>query len=121
LFLLGIPQKHGCSLTDLRRSVRRVFASPELRVPMEVLSYATIAARLKTAFPSAAISSVDGTRLTSVGGVVLARESSTEAAVSLRVEGFTSTAYPERLAELLRQLPEVRDLLTCQLENSTSK
>jgi phosphomannomutase len=121
LFLLNILQKNGCSLSSLRRSLPRVFASPELRVPMQALSYGIIASRLKNAFPSAELSTVDGTRLTSPAGVILARESSTEPAVSLRVEGFTASVYPELLAALLRQLPEVRDLLASQLESAASK
>jgi phosphomannomutase / phosphoglucomutase len=115
LFLLGILQKHGLSLATMRKSLPRVFASPELRVPAALLSYDVIAARLKEAFPSATLSAVDGTRLTLPGGVVLARESSTEPAVSLRVEGFSLTAYHEFLMELHRLLPEAHSLLAAQL------
>jgi phosphomannomutase / phosphoglucomutase len=115
LFLLGILQNHGGSLAKLRQSLPRVFASPELRVPARTLAYETIAARLRDVFPSGELSTVDGTRLALTDGVVLARESSTEPDVSLRVEGFSPTAYRELLAKVLRQLPEVHNLLTSQL------
>jgi phosphomannomutase / phosphoglucomutase len=115
LFLLSILQKHSCSLADLRKSLPPVFASPELRMPIHLLPYETVAERLKEAFPSGELLAVDGTRFTLADGVVLVRESSTEPAISLRVEGFSLIAYRKLLATVLDNLHEVQDLLSSQL------
>jgi phosphomannomutase len=60
---------------------------------------------------------VDGARLVMNDGIVLARASSTEPVVSLRVEAFSEREFDGLLARCLAALSEAGDLLRRQTEN----
>jgi len=74
--------------------------------------------RLRAAFPGAEESSVDGARLVLGDGIALARESSTEAVVSLRIEGFSSMGYARLVSVCLHSLKEGGALLRSQIAES---
>jgi phosphomannomutase/phosphoglucomutase len=114
LFLLSILDG-GRSLAEARRSVGPLFSTPELRLPASLLNYGAVMDRLHAAFPGAEESSVDGARLVLSDGIVLARESSTEAVVSLRIEGFNSAGYARLVDVCLGSLREGYALLRSQI------
>jgi phosphomannomutase len=87
---------------------RVFFASAELRIPSHELRYEVVAERLLNAFGGAPVTSLDGFRLAVDSGIVLARPSSTEPAVSLRVEGADDGSYERCLSAVLSCAPEVR-------------
>jgi phosphomannomutase len=114
LFLIGILGSAG-SLAEARRSVGGLFSTPELRLPISILSYSAILDRLRLAFPDARESRVDGLRLMVQDGVILARESTTEPVVSLRIEGFSSAGYEKLVDICLSSLSEGDALLRTQI------
>ena len=91
----------GASLAEMRATTGPMFSTPELRLPMSVLNFGTVRDRLRSTFPGAEESNIDGARLVLDEGVVLARESSTEAVVSLRIEGFSSGGYQKLVTHCL--------------------
>ena len=114
LFLLGILAEQRSTLSQLRGTLPRMFTTPELRIPMRVISYATVVRRLQQIFPDSSVMNVDGTRLVQDSGVVLARESSTEPVVSLRIEGVDPASYKMLLAKTIDVLPEAAPLFRQQ-------
>jgi phosphomannomutase len=104
------------TLAGLRAGLTPMFSTPELRVPASVLGFADVRDRLRAAFPSAQESDIDGARFMLSDGVLLARESSTEPVVSLRIEGFESASYDFLLNNCLAALPEANLLLREQIE-----
>lgn len=112
-FLLGMLGEQ--TLAKLRHEVPPIHSTPELRVENSVAPFGPVCDLLRAAFPRAEESNVDGVRLMLEEGVVLVRESSTEAVISLRIEGFTRDGY-ERLTELcFRLLPEAESVMRRQV------
>jgi phosphomannomutase / phosphoglucomutase len=114
LFLMRILG-HERSLAAMRESAGPLYSTPELRIPESTLDYDTVLARLREAFREAEESSVDGARLELQEGIILARASSTEPVVSLRVEAFSEHGLEDLLARCLVTLGEVRELLLRQV------
>jgi phosphomannomutase len=105
LFVLNVVQSSGQSLAALRRELPRIYSTPELRIPVALLSLAEASMALNAAFPHAEAVQTDGFRLVMKDGIVLVRESGTEPVLSLRIEGFTSESYRRILAQCLQSLP----------------
>jgi phosphomannomutase/phosphoglucomutase len=82
----------GGSLARLRQALPPIFITPDVRLPAEVASYSETAARLRALFPNAQETQLDGLRLETPLGSVLWRESVTEPAVTLRIEGIDREA-----------------------------
>ena len=114
-FVLDILQKAQQPLAEIRRSLPQIFNTPELRLPTELLDFPSISDRLKKVFSPLEVMETDGIRLVLEEGVVLARESSTESVVSLRIEGFDHAGYKTVLEQTMSTLPEARALLEEQL------
>jgi phosphomannomutase/phosphoglucomutase len=105
-------------LGELRKSVPPIFATPDLRIPAAEISYTELTARLRRLFPAARVSSLDGLRLETGQGFVLARQSVTEAAVTLRLEGFSRKDFEALRAQCLDALPEVARSIQEQSERA---
>jgi len=120
LFVLDIVQRRGQSLAQLRRGLPRIYTTPELRIPIGLLTYAKAAAALATAFPEAGIMEIDGLRFVLCDGVVLVRESGTEAVLSLRIEGFSAASHERIFSQCMRSLPEVEAMLRREFEDTTA-
>jgi phosphomannomutase / phosphoglucomutase len=114
LFLMRMLGNGG-SLAAMRESAGPLYSTPELRIPESTIDYDTVLARLREAFRDAEESSVDGARLVMEDGIVLARASSTEPVVSLRVEAFSERELEDLLARCLATLGEARELLLRQV------
>jgi phosphomannomutase len=117
LFLLGMLEE-GRTLGEMRRSAGPLFSTPELRIPATLLGYSVVVERLRAAFPGAEELALDGARLTLADGILLARESSTEPMVSLRVDAFNQRGYEKLVGECLASLGEAGALLRRQIEES---
>jgi phosphomannomutase len=120
LYILEILQQKGLSLAQLRRGLPQIFAMPELRIPAELLTFSRAADALTTAFPEAGILKIDGLRFTLKDGVVLIRESGTEAVLSLRIEGFDARSHERILAQCMLSLPEVAAQVHRELQDRTT-
>ena len=113
-YLLGILQNRDQSLVQLRRTLPQIFSTPEIRIPVALMSYAEASAALASAFPEAFVMDIDGLRLVLEDGIVLVRESGTEPVVSLRIEGFYQPSYTQILTRCLQSLPEAASSLCRQ-------
>jgi phosphomannomutase len=119
LFLAALVTQEG-ALSELRRVIGPIYNTPELRLPTALLEFGMIRERLLAALPGAEESVLDGCRLVLDEGVVLARESTTEPVVSLRVEGFSIAGYSKLVDQSLGSLPEADALLRHQIEDYQS-
>lgn len=106
LVLLDLVRKRGEPLWKLRHSIPRIFSTPEIRIPANLLPYAMACEALSGLMPDATIARIDGMRFETGDGTVLVRESGTEPVLSLRIEGFTSEGYERMIAQCAHALPE---------------
>jgi len=120
LFVLDIVQRKGQHLAQLRRGLPQIYSTPELRIPIGLLSYTKAAAALAAAFPEAGIMEIDGLRFALSDGVVLVRESGTEAVLSLRIEGFSAASQERILSQCMLSLPEAETMLRREFEDITA-
>jgi phosphomannomutase/phosphoglucomutase len=95
------------ALGMLRKSVPPVFATPDLRLPAGLISYGDLKSRLLDLFSEAGRVTLDGIRLETADGFILARESVTEPVITMRLEGLSRDAYHRLLGICLQALPEV--------------
>jgi phosphomannomutase len=115
LLMLDLLQRSGKSLFDLRRTLPDIFSTPELRIPVNLLSFGGAADRLQATLPAAEINRLDGLRFVMEKGIVLIRASGTEPMVSLRVEGVDDASLRSLVEQCLVALPAARQFLLDQL------
>jgi phosphomannomutase len=106
LLMTDLLKRGGVRLADLRRSLPPFHVTPDLRIPAEILSFSEITRRLRAAFEGARETAVDGIRLETRLGYVLARESVTEPVVTMRLEGQGAEALQELVEICLKSFPE---------------
>ncbi len=97
----------GQPLGVLRKSVPPIFATSDLRLRGAQVSFEQIAGRMRDALPDARTTTLDGLRLETAEGFILVRESVTEPAVTLRIEGFDSDAFERLQATAVKAVPEL--------------
>jgi len=117
LLMAELVSREG-SLASLRRALPPVYATPDLRFPTHVLPYTEVVMRLQASLKAAQASSVDGLRLETSDGFVLARESVTEPAITLRVEGFSKQGLKRLIGLCVRTLPELAHEMKEQIEQA---
>lgn len=115
LLMTDLLKRRGVPLAELRRVLPPIYVTPDLRIPAEILSFAEITGRLRSAFKSARETSVDGIRLETHLGYVLARESVTEPVVTMRLDGFSEKSLSRLIGACLEALPEVSDAIVDQV------
>ena len=96
------------SLGELRREVPEFFLSPDIRLRGGELTFAQAAARLRTLPGVIAEVTMDGLRVETNDGFILVRESVTETALTLRMEGRDAAALARLRAACrgaLREFP----------------
>jgi phosphomannomutase len=84
-----------------------IYMTDDIRVRQRILAYREIAERLEKAFPQAERTTLDGLRLATGEGFILARPSVTEPASTLRIEGLTEAALERLARQCLAALPEL--------------
>ena len=94
------------------------FATPDLRFPAGTLAYNEVVKRLRYLFTSAEATTVDGLRLETPDGFVLARESVTEPIVTMRGEGFSDEGLHRLITICLKAFPEVSKEITEQIRQA---
>ena len=110
LLLCGIVQQQG-ALLELRRALPNMYLTPDIRLPVGLLTFAETRDRVRGAFPSADVLTIDGLRLATKEGSVLVRPSVTESAFTLRLEGVSKHALEHLLARCVEVLPEFANTL----------
>jgi phosphomannomutase/phosphoglucomutase len=116
LTLLGLLQRTRQPLNELLKDLPSNYSSPELRIPLHLLSFGQAEGLLLAALPDAAADRLDGVRLTTSEGTILLRKSGTEAVLSLRIEGRTQAHYETLLAKCLDLLPDAKVCIQSQLQ-----
>jgi phosphomannomutase len=106
LFVSEMVRRNG-SLYRQRQTAPPIYVTPDLRLPISSLSFDTVVSRLREEFQNAADNTLDGLRLETTDGFVLIRESVTESAVTMRLEGFSGSALDRLVATCTRLFPEV--------------
>ncbi len=114
-YLLNLLREHGEPICRLRRSLPHIYSTPEIRIPASTLSYAVACGALAGIMPDASVTQIDGMRFETGDGIVLVRESGTEAVLSLRIEGYTSAGFKHIFAQCAQALPEA----AAQLDHET--
>jgi phosphomannomutase / phosphoglucomutase len=115
LLMLDILQRSGQSLFELRRTLPNIFCTPELRIPIGLLSFGDAAGSLQAALPAAEISRIDGLRFVLEKGIVLIRASGTEPMISLRIEGVDDLGLRSLIEQCMEALPTAKEFLRDQL------
>jgi phosphomannomutase/phosphoglucomutase len=110
LLLCGIVQQQG-ALLELRGALPNMYLTPDIRLPVGVLTFDETRDRVRGAFPSADVLTIDGLRLATKEGSVLVRPSVTESAFTLRLEGVSKHALEHLLARCVEVLPEFANTL----------
>jgi len=121
LFFLDALDHKGQLLSEVRRSLPRIYTTPELRIPTSMLPYVIAAKSLTSAFPDAKIMDTDGLRFIMDDGVVLVRESGTEPVVSLTIEGFHAEGHQRILSQCVQSLPQASTHLQNELQDLATR
>jgi phosphomannomutase / phosphoglucomutase len=114
LFVSGMVHRNG-SLCRQRHTVPPIYITPDLRLPISSLTFETVAWRLRERFRNAVENTLDGLRLQITDGFVLIRESVTEPALTMRLEGFSRTSLERMINICLNAFPEVAEDIQRQL------
>jgi phosphomannomutase len=107
LLVAGMVARRG-SLGELRRGVPEFFLSPDIRLRGGELTFAQAAERLRALPGVIAEVTMDGLRVETGDGFILVRESVTETALTLRMEGRDAAALARLRAACrgaLREIP----------------
>jgi phosphomannomutase/phosphoglucomutase len=103
------------SLHHLRQTVPLMYITPDVRLPAHSLSFQEMADRLRRCFNAGHESTLDGLRLETRDGFVLIRESVTEPAVTMRLEGLSKESLERMITICLNSFPEVSEEFKGQL------
>jgi phosphomannomutase / phosphoglucomutase len=121
LLVLELLERAGQPMSALRRALPAIFSTPELRIPLELLSFDHALAQLSSALPVIESIRIDGTRLVLEDGTVLVRASGTEPVVSLRIEGSDSSSLASLIERCLHALPSAEQFLREQISPPGNK
>jgi phosphomannomutase len=118
LFVAELVQRRGVSLADLRRKLGPSFVTPDLRIPLRVISFADVVARFRNLFPDSRETTVDGIRWETRDGFILARESVTEPLVTMRLEGRGQASLDHLVKLCLKTFPEAAGEISKQIDQA---
>jgi phosphomannomutase len=121
LLVLELLERTKQPMSALRRALPAIFSTPELRIPLELLSFEHGLTQLSAALPVIESIRIDGARLVLEDGTVLVRASGTEPVVSLRIEGTDSSSLASLIERCLRALPSAEQFLREQIALSSNK
>ncbi len=106
LLVADMVARHG-ALSKLRRSVPPFFLTPDIRLRGGEITFAEASARLRALAGVIGEVTIDGLRVETADGFVLVRESVTETALTLRMEGHSAEALARLRAACREALPEI--------------
>ena len=118
LLMAELLIRHGIPLAELCRTLEPFYATPDLRIPAGVLSFAEIVRRLRSLFKGAPETDIDGIRLETEAGYILARQSVTEPVVTMRLEGRRREALSELVQVCLNAFPEAAEEISRQIDQT---
>ena len=104
----------GGPLSTMRAALPRIFATPDLRLAATI-EWTDLKRRFRNIFPEARALALDGLRLETADGFVLARPSVTEPMVTIRIEGFDAARYERLLETCLAAIPEMAGQARAQI------
>jgi phosphomannomutase / phosphoglucomutase len=116
LLVLELLQRAQLPLSELLKDLPSTYGSPELRIPLHLLTFKHAEELLLGNFSDGIVDRLDGIRIALPDGAILLRESGTEAVLSLRIEGDTQAKYEKLLALCVDLLPTARACIESQLQ-----
>jgi len=96
----------GQTLAELRRRCPTVYATPELRLEMPPQRQQQLLEHIRTAWEGQPRRELDGLRIDTPGGWVLARGADDDSALTLRFEATDWDALDSLVREFCRRMPE---------------
>jgi len=115
LWMADLLKRNGIPLAELRRLLPPFYVTPDLRIPVQILSFCEITRRLRVAFNGARESAIDGIRLETHLGSILVRESVTEPVITMRLEGPSQKHLSGLIMACVKVLSEVSDEIAGQI------
>ena len=119
LFMAELIARSALSLMELRRTLPPFYVTPDLRIPARALAFTEIVARLRSLFPNAQESRLDGLRLEAPEGFVLVRESVTEPVITMRLEGRSEGSLRQLIDTSLKAFPEAASEISRQIDDTS--
>jgi len=108
-WLIDYLAHSGRCLAELRRGCPRVYATPDLRVPMGGEEAAQVFERVRTHWSDCPQSTTDGIRVDFSDGWALVRRSVTEPALTFRFEAGDDVSLARLVYRFCQALPQVGD------------
>jgi phosphomannomutase len=121
LLVLELLDRARQPMAALRRALPAIFSTPELRIPVEILTFEHALAQLSSALPVIESITIDGARLVLEDGTVLVRASGTEPVVSLRIEGTDCASLASLIERCMLALPSAEQFLRDQISPLKNK
>jgi phosphomannomutase len=116
LLVLQLVQRAQLPLSELIKSLPTIYSTPELRIPLHLLTFKQAEELLLKAFPVASIDRLDGVRISLPEGTILLRRSGTESVLSLRIEGNTQSEFETLVAHCINLFPPAQTCIQSQLQ-----
>jgi phosphomannomutase / phosphoglucomutase len=104
LLLASIVQESG-PLHALRKSLPSIFITRDIRIPLRGVPVSEILNRVRSQFEPEEELTLDGVRIHTKDGYVLARPSVTEPVISVRIEGFNRAALSRLVKKCTKAFP----------------
>jgi phosphomannomutase len=114
LCLLELLQD-GRSLAELRRELPRMYITPDVRLPVRADDDDSIVRRLRAAVRPHSETAINGIRMETGDSFILVRQSVTETAVTIRIEGLTQHSLEGLVSLCLAALTEFSQTVSEQL------
>jgi phosphomannomutase len=105
-------------LDEMVRSLPELFVTPDLRLPLTVVSFESVAERLSKGLRVLRTSTLDGIKFITADGTVLVRRSITEPTMTLRIDACEQRALDRLLEACLSSVPEIEHEIRAQFEHS---
>lgn len=104
LLLAEIVQESG-PLHELRKSLPSIYITRDIRIPLRGVPVTDILDRIRSLFEPEDEQKLDGVRIHTKDGFVLARPSVTEPVISVRIEGFNRAALSRLVKTCIKAFP----------------
>jgi phosphomannomutase len=104
--LIAYLARTGAKLGELRRECPTIYITPDLRIPVPREVQSEILENVRTAWASFEQNNIDGIRIETLSGWILARPSVTEEALTFRFESIDWQALDDLVERFSDSLPE---------------
>ncbi|MEP7367179.1 MAG: hypothetical protein ABI972_28290 [Acidobacteriota bacterium] len=111
LAFCSLVLRSGESLSELANALPPLFITPDIRIPCGPSDFTRTIDRLSVEFQGSRFDRLDGLRIVTPDGWILARQSVSEDKITWRMEGNSQAALEAILRRVARAIPEARAYL----------